>query len=143
MPKKPTDLTDEQIDGIFKTEFFDRPQIGKLHDVAGADKTNSKLVEHVFDAHVTTSPQTVGRWLQKSIDETIGTDLKENMNGKKDYDGILGSATRKALEKAVGQDKIKEINERFSDKRIKYLRSLEEYPSNKNGWERRVKDLRD
>ncbi len=143
LPKKSTGLTDKQIDKIFKEEFFDRLQIDKLYDIAGEDKTNSKLVEHVFDAGVMTKDTTVGKWLQQSIDETIGTDLKEDVNGKKEYDGILGTQTRKALEKAVDSRKIKEVNKRFSDKRIDYLRSLGNYPDNKNGWESRVKDLRD
>ncbi len=139
LPPKSTDLTDEQIDTIFKEEFFDRPQIDKLHNVAGESKTNSQLVEHVFDSGIMTNSQTVGKWLQEFIDETIDTDLKENVNSKKEYDGILGSKTREAVE----QGKAKEINERFSDKRIEYLRSRPNYPGNKNGWETRVRDLRD
>ena len=54
----------------------------------------------------------------------------------------MGSRTRAALQQAVDQDKIKEISEKFADKRIEYLRSLPNYSENP-GWEPRVENLRD
>ncbi|MGH1402714.1 MAG: glycosyl hydrolase 108 family protein [Alphaproteobacteria bacterium] len=33
LPEKSTDLTDEQITDIFRDEFYERPQINKLHEV--------------------------------------------------------------------------------------------------------------
>ena len=54
----------------------------------------------------------------------------------------MGSQTRAALKEAVDQGKIKEISDKFADKRIEYLRSLPNYSENP-GWEPRVKNLRD
>ena len=144
LPSKPTDLTNQQITSLFREEFFERTQINKLNEVAGFDKTGSKLVEHVFDANVMTNPIKVGVWLQEAIDETIGTDLRADPNNKEEpYDGILGSQTRKAIKQAVEQGKVREISKSFADKRIKFLRGLENYSNNKNGWEKRVMELRD
>jgi len=74
-----------------------------------------------------------------SLSGKIGTDLKD---GREQYDGILGSQTREALEQAVEQGKTKEISEEFADKRIEYLRGLPIYNQNL-AWEGRVEDLRD
>lgn len=136
LPKKSTDLDDHQIDKIFKEEFFDRPQIGELNDIAGYDKTGSKLVEHVFDATVMTRDTTVGTWLQESIDETIGTDLKINKNGKKQYDGIMGSKTRAAMQKVVDQDKTKKVSRKFWQKRYDYYQNLKNAADNPGWWPR-------
>lgn len=140
LPKDPTLLNDKQIEDIFREEFFERTQIDKLNVIAGQHVSGSKLVEHVFDAGILSDAQKAGRWLQQSIDESIGTNLKDSRN---QYDGVLGSQTRKALQQAVQKGKIKDINKRFSDKRIQFLRTRSNYPENKNGWEIRVKNLRD
>ena len=57
-------------------------------------------------------------------------------------DGIIGSQTRSAVEKAVKAGKIKEIHEKFSDKRWEYLKTLEDFDENP-GWLPRVGDLKD
>lgn len=139
LPNKTTDLSDGEITRIFKYEYYDRIQIKKLNDIAGEHKTGSKLVEHIFDAGILANSDEVGRWLQESVDETIETDLRDG-SGK--YDGILGSKTRKALEQAVEEGRVKEISKKFADKRIEFLRSLHNYKKNP-GWEPRVKNLRD
>lgn len=138
LPEKPTELSDEQIEMLFKEEYFLRPQIDKLNEVVGFDKTGSKLVEHVFDAGILSGPEDAGIWLQESLDEALGTDLKTQGS----YDGILGSQTRSILEKAVSQDKIKEVHERFIEKRLEHLKSLPNAQANP-GWRGRVEDLRD
>ncbi len=144
LPAKSTEVGDQKINEIFKDEFFGKPQIDKLHQVAGKEITGSKLVEHVFDAGLPSGIDDPGRWLQQAIDETMGSDLRvETKDGEKIYDGIVGSQTRAVLKKSVEMGKTKEINKIFSDKRIEYLRGLDNYLHNKNGWEKRVKDLRD
>lgn len=144
LPKNSKDLNDEQIDRVFKKDFFEQPKIDKLYDIAGEHKTGSKLVEHVFDAGVMSGPTNAGQWLQQAIDETIGSSLgKKTHSGKKEYDGNIGPKTRDALEKAIRDGKIKEISDSFADKRIEFLRRLPDYQSRKNGWERRVRELRD
>ena len=137
LPEESTDLTDKQITDLFRHEFYERTQIHKLNEVAGFDKTGSKLVEHVFDANVMTKPARVGTWVQESIDETIGTDLKvSGANGEKTYDGIMGSKTREALQKAVEQGKTKEISRKFWKKRYDYLKSLGNKDHNPGWWPR-------
>ncbi|MGH1402713.1 MAG: hypothetical protein ACRBDL_00565 [Alphaproteobacteria bacterium] len=110
--------------------------------LAGADKTGLKLVEHVFDANILTDSKVVGKWLQESIDEVTGSDLKTGPDNNRSYDGIMGSKTRTALKKAVEQGKTKEISNKFANKRIEFLRGLSNYSDNP-GWEPRVEKLRD
>lgn len=143
LPKNVTELSEEKRKEIFKSDFFVKTQIDKLVPIAGYDKTSSRLVEHVFDANVMTDPVKVGRWLQQSIDETIGTDTRvTEKNGEKTYDGILGSKTREALKQAVEEKKIQDVHERFTNKRIDYLRGLQNYKANP-GWEKRVNSFKE
>ena len=86
-----------------------------------------------------------GKWLQQSIDETIGTDLKETNKdtGNTFYDGNIGPKTRDALANAIEQGKLKDVSKLFADKRIEYLRKHSDYDEFGKGWEARVADLRD
>ena len=144
-PDNTIDLTDEQIIYIAKEEIFDKLKIDKLDAVAGNDKTGSKLVEHVFDAGFMSGITDSGKWLQQSIDETIGTDLKETNKdtGNTFYDGNIGPKTRDALANAIEQGKLKDVSKLFADKRIEYLRKHSDYDEFGKGWEARVADLRD
>lgn len=136
LPKKSFDLTDKQITDLFRDQYYEFTQVNKLNEVAGFDKTGSKLVEHVFDAGVMTNPTKVGAWLQESIDETIGTDLKVNKNSQKSYDGILGSQTRTAMKDVVDQGKTLEVSRKFLQKRIDYLKTLGNKSGNAGWWPR-------
>jgi lysozyme family protein len=80
-----------------------------------------------------------GRWLQESIDEHMGTDLR---NAQGEYDGIIGPQTRGTLEDAIRQGHALDISEGFADRRIEHLRGLSNYDANP-GWELRVRNLRD
>jgi lysozyme family protein/peptidoglycan hydrolase-like protein with peptidoglycan-binding domain len=139
LPESTRDLTQEQIDSIFRDEFFDRPRISDLNDVPGLNEAAPNLVEHVFDAGVMSGDTDAGRWLQESIDEHMGTDLR---NAQGEYDGIIGPQTRGTLEDAIRQGHALDISEGFADRRIEHLRGLSNYDANP-GWELRVRNLRD
>ena len=142
LPKSSRDLTEKQITGLFRDQFYEYTQINKLNEVAGYNKTGSKLVEHIFDANIMTTPTVVGEWLQESIDETIGSDLRIEKNGIKEHDGILGSQTRAALKQAVEQGKTKEISRKFWNKRLEYLKE-QKIASNNRGWWPRLYEFKE
>jgi lysozyme family protein len=141
LPARSAQLTDTQIDAIFHEEYFKRPQIEKLANVPGLSAAAPKLAEQVFDAGVQHGILDAGRWLQESIDEVTGTDLRvTDKKGNKLYDGIVGSGTRRALETAVANGKAKEINNRIVQKRVPYMKSRPEFGSNP-GWILRAKSF--
>jgi lysozyme family protein len=143
LPKQAKDLTDDQINTLFYQEYFQKAKIKELQEVPGLKKAAPKLAEHVFDAGIMSGPADAGAWLQEAIDKAIGTDLKTTKDGKKTYDGIIGSETRAALEKAIQLGKAKQISKLFADKRQEYVRGLPDYSSKKESWERRIQELRD
>lgn len=134
LPESAKDLTDEKIDRIYRKEYFDRPQIDKLAKVKGLEKEAPKLAEHVFDSGVLHGIEDSGRWLQESLDETLGTELRTfDDDGAKYHDGIIGSETRATVERAVRDGKIKEVNNLFVKKRIEYMKARSNFKSNA-GW---------
>ncbi|WP_211563400.1 hypothetical protein, partial [Magnetovibrio blakemorei] len=70
-----------------------------------------------------------------------GTDLQmKDKDGNASYDGVVGSQTRGAVERAVREGKIKEVNNRIVEKRIQYMRSLPAHKFNP-GWIPRAKSF--
>lgn len=137
LPDRTTGLSDDKITNIFREEYFYRPQINKLARVKGLEQADSKLAEHVFDSAILHGDLDAGEWLQRSIDKVTGSNLKENGL----YDGIMGSKTRQAVERAVQQGKIKDVHKNFIDLRRAYMRDHSDYLPNKGGWENRVNDF--
>jgi lysozyme family protein len=86
-------LSDQKITELFRKNFYDQPQIGTLEAVQGLRKHAPKLPEQVFDAGILHGPGTAGEWLQQEMNAHLGGDLQ--------VDGVIGSKTREALEKAT------------------------------------------
>ncbi|MAS86544.1 MAG: hypothetical protein CMH30_00995 [Micavibrio sp.] len=142
LPRKTTDLDDMQIDKIYKDEFFLKPKINKLEEIQKNGKSNSAIVEHIFDAGVTSGTKDSVVWLQMSLDKNLGTDLREeNSEGVKTYDGINGSKTRQAFERALKEGKLKEVHKDFYKNRIEHFKSLPNYEFNKKGWLKRAREI--
>ncbi|MEC7702381.1 MAG: glycosyl hydrolase 108 family protein [Pseudomonadota bacterium] len=144
LPEKTIDLTDQETNTVFRDEYFERPKIDKLANVPGLKESGSKIAEHVFDSGVLHGPADAGRWLQESLDEVTGTDLKTNReDGGAYYDGNIGPATRQAVEAAVRSGKIKEVGKLYAQKREEFMRGLDNFDSNKGGWLARKNELSD
>lgn len=141
LPNKPTELTNQEITSVFRHEYYERPKIKLLSEVPGLKETQEKLINHVFDAGITSGTNDAGKWLQESLDKKLGTDLRStNSKGQKFYDGNIGPSTRKAVQQAVRDGKIRDVHVEFIKKRIEYMRKLENYEDNK-GWEKRVQSF--
>ena len=117
-------MIEEQINRIFREEFFDRPKIDKVARIPGLMDEAPQLPEQLFDTGVLHGSDTAGRLVQQSLDEVLGTDLREtDESGDKVYDGNVGPKTRAAIAQAVREGKIQEVNDRMVDKRIEVMRS--------------------
>ena len=141
LPKNTRNLKVDQIDGIFRSEFFDRPKIQDVVDIPGLMQQAPQLPEQLFDAGVLHGTETAGTLLQKSLDEHLGTDLRVTKNGKKIYDGNVGPATRAAIARAIKQGKIKAVNDTMVKKRLEFVRNLPAFKNNP-GWVPRAKSFR-
>ena len=123
MPAHSKDLTDAQIDRIFREEYFDRLRIAKLEAVPGLSGSAPKLSEQTFDISILHGVKIAGLWLQKSLDDVFGTDLRISEEGKMYYDGNIGPATRKAVEQAVRSGNIRQVNNAIANRRLKWMRA--------------------
>ena len=142
LPPRAKSLTEGQIENIYRVEYFERAQIDKLSNVTGLSKAAPNLAEQVFDAGVHHGILDPGKWLQQSLDEVTGTDLRVGRkNGGEVYDGIIGKDTRAALEQAIRAGKAAKINYGIVDKRIQYMKSLPNIGPNK-GWIPRAESFR-
>jgi lysozyme family protein len=134
LPKQSKDLTAEQITGIYRSEFFDKPRIGGVVKIPGLKEQAPRLTEQLFDSGVLHSTKRAGEWLQKSLDKELGTDLREtDKTGRRAYDGIVGSKTRAALARAVREGKAAVINDAMVKRRVEFMRQQPELRFN-SGW---------
>ena len=138
LPKNSRDLTDEQIDGLFRSEYFDRPKIEKLAKIPGVPP---QLVEQYFDAGVLQGSVSAGKMLQKSLDARLGTDLRVTRTDPKTgkvsaeyYDGIVGPDTRNKVRSAIDRKLAEAVNNGMVEYRQQFMRNLEDFKKYAPGW---------
>lgn len=115
VPKK---LSQDLARKIYDEHYCKRYNIDKIK--------NKTIAAHVLDSTINPSPGYTGRWLQEEINKHLKTDMK--------VDGILGSKTRAALEKAEKIGALNEINNGLAKKRIKYYKNIAEKNPKKRGF---------
>ncbi len=124
LPKASKSLTDAQINGIYRKEFFDKPNIQKVVDIPGLQGQAPKLAEQLFDSGVLHGTERAGKFLQQSLDGVLGTDLTvTNAQGQRVYDGIVGSGTRAVIAQAVRDGKAAAVNDAMVSKRLAFMRT--------------------
>ncbi len=134
LPQNSEDLNEKQIRGIYRSEFFDKPKIQKVQDIPGINKHAPELPEQLFDAGVLHGPKRAVQWLQQSLDECLGTDLRvPDKNGNLVYDGNAGPKTRAAITQATKSGKIQAVNDAMVDRRVDFMRKLPKFKVNP-GW---------
>ncbi len=145
LPAKSKDLSDGQIENIFRKEFFEQPKVDKLTRIPGLMSKTPKLAEQVFDTGILNSPKKAGVFLQRALDETMGTNLREFDPDEPDegtYDGNIGPKTREVLARAVEQGKADEVNDRMIKWRKDHFRTLEKFGDFGRGWLARAESFR-
>ena len=108
-------LTFEERDAIYRFQYWDKCRCDELP--AGVDYA-------VFDAAVNSGPGRGARWIQRAV----GVEA----------DGAVGAITIAAAKEA---NPVVTIN-RMLDDRMNFLRSLKHWWRFKNGWTRRVREVR-
>lgn len=109
-------IEDAEVSEIYRGQYW---------DAIRADDLPPGVAYCVFDAAVNSGPGRAVRWLQ----EVIGAKV----------DGIVGNET---LAKAADLDP-EFIIAALCAKRLDFMRGLKHWPTFKNGWTRRVKEVRD
>lgn len=138
LPQHTKHLTDEQIDGIYRHDYFDLPKLDKVAAIPGMDP---RLLRHVYDTGVLHSPARAGRWLQQALDKHLGTDLRsKDQSGALRYDGNIGPQTRSALAEAIKRGKLKDVNNMIARTREAFMRGLPRFTGNP-GWIPRAKSF--
>jgi lysozyme family protein len=135
LPDDPAQLTERQITNLFYDEFFAKPRIADLAAVPGLAAASPQLAEQIFDIGVLHRPTRAGVWLQQTLDQFLGTDLrKTEKNGKIFYDGIVGPRTRAAVELAVRRGSIGAVNDQIVRRRVWFMWGLSARENFERGW---------
>lgn len=137
LPADPRNLSAKQRSDIARAEFFGRAKVADVAAIPGVMQQVPQLPEQLFDSAFLHGPEDAGKFLQKALDKVLGTDLRGTVNGKKDYDGIVGSKTRAAIAEAVRQNKLRAVNNEMSNERWEHMKGLSNFQDNAKGWERR------
>src|SRR3546814_10795930 len=95
--------------------------IWKTAEIPNLLQQAPQLPDQIFDVGVLHGSRFAGRIVQEAIFEVMGADLRVMKNGKLDYDGIIGPATRSVPTVSVHIDRSEEhTSELQSLMRISY-----------------------
>ena len=109
-------ITDGEVAEIYRGQYW---------DAVRADELPFGVAYCVFDAAVNSGPGQAAKWLQQVIGAGV--------------DGVVGSET---LALASATDPIDLINQ-YCDRRLRFMRRLPHWWKFKNGWTRRVQEVRE
>ena len=143
LPKSTKNLTPQQIDRVFREEFFDKLRIKNVLDIPGMKQQAPQLPEQLFDSGILHGITNAGQLLQQALDDVLGTDLRvSDKKGNAVYDGNVGPATRAAIDRAVREGKIVDVNNRTVERRLDFMKRQREFQTFKGGWIPRAKSFR-
>jgi len=108
-------ITDFEVRTIYKQQYWDTVQ---------ADYLPHGLAYCVFDAAVNSGPGQAAKWLQRAVGAGV--------------DGVVGNETITAARRADVRNTINA----YCDMRLAFMRRLKHWPTFKNGWSRRVAEVR-
>lgn len=108
-------ITDEEVAAIYRVQYW---------DAISADDLPEGVAYCVFDAAVNSGPGRAVRWLQAGIGAAV--------------DGVIGNETMGLTAHADPRILIDE----YCDRRLAFMKRLRHWPTFKNGWSRRVAEVR-
>ena len=108
-------ITDAEVSQIYREQYW---------NAVRADDLPSGVGYMVFDAAVNSGPSRAAKWLQA----VVGTA----------EDGVVGDQTIAA----IGNLPLVILIDAYCDKRLAFMKSLKHWPTFKNGWARRVAEVR-
>ena len=110
------EITDHEVEAIYRGQYW---------NAVRADDLPEGVAYCVFDAAVNSGPGRAARWLQKVIGAKV--------------DGVVGNETIAAARAIPAPD----IINAYCDKRLAFMKRLRHWPTFKNGWSRRVAEVRE
>jgi len=108
-------ITQADVFEIYRTQYW---------IAVRADDLPAGLAYCVFDAAVNSGPSRAAKWLQSIVGVT--------------QDGIIGVHTLAA----IGGSDVSAVIDAYCDMRMAFMRRLRHWPTFKNGWTRRVAEVR-
>ena len=114
-PRDVRSITDQEVATLYRTQYW---------DAVRADDLPEGVAYCVFDAAVNSGPSRAARWLQAGIGAGI--------------DGVVGDET---VGCAASIDPRQLIDE-YCDCRLAFMQRLRHWPVFRNGWSRRVAEVR-
>lgn len=108
-------ILDGEVAGIYKSQYWNTVQ---------ADALPPGIAYCVFDAAVNSGPARAARWLQEEVGATV--------------DGVIGNETLGKVRRASAVVLI----DAYCDRRLDFMRGLRHWPTFRNGWTRRVAEVR-
>ena len=120
-PDKVKDITRNHAKQIYKEDFFEERHIDKIKNI--------RISHAVFDMGVMSNFANVGKIVQKTLNNSMGTKLK--------IDGKIGDNTIDALNN-IPDNKIDDFMQDLKENRIAYLHSLPGWNKYGKGWTNRT-----
>ena len=114
-PRDVRNISDEEVAAIYRHQYWEPIRADDLPD---------GIAYCVFDAAVNSGPNRAVRWLQSAIGAGV--------------DGVVGNET---IGLATSHDP-RLLIDGYCDKRLAFMRRLRHWPTFKNGWQRRVDEVR-
>ena len=114
-PRDVRSITDDEVVEIYRNQYW---------DAVRADDLPEGVAYCVFDAAVNSGPSRAARWLQAGIGAGI--------------DGMVGDETVGC----VASIDPRQLIDSYCDRRLAFMRRLRHWPMFKNGWSRRVAEVR-
>lgn len=109
-------ITDAEVETIYRNQYW---------NAVRADDLPGGVGYCVFDAAVNSGPGQAVKWLQRIIGAKV--------------DGVVGDETISKTREAAPHKLI----DRYCDMRLAFMKRLKHWSTFKNGWTRRVKEVRD
>jgi len=110
------EITDYEVEAIYRGQYW---------NAVRADDLPEGVAYCVFDAAVNSGPGQAARWLQKVVGVKV--------------DGIIGNETVSAVRAAPAR----EVINAYCDMRLAFMKRLRHWDTFKNGWTRRVAEVRE
>jgi len=120
-PKNLRQLTNKQAQQIYSEDYYYEHRINEI--------TNERIAAAVFDMGVMSKFNEVGKIVQKTLNNSMGTNLK--------IDGKIGDNTISALNN-IPDNKLDNFMQNLKENRIEYLRSLPDWNKYGRGWANRT-----
>jgi len=143
LPASPMDLSQGQIDSIYRDEYFAGSKAGEVAAMPGLIERTPELPEQLFDTGVQHGQADAIRFMQQALDETL-ENSGVRRDGAKSYDGIVGPKTYTALRRAIAEGKLDEVNDRMVGIRFDDMKRGDNYqkaPQLRRGMELRAKSF--